>query len=146
MGAIPVDSNNKRIAINTVFLYIRLCVMMVITLFSSRVLLQNLGISDYGVYNAVCGIVLFFSFINGTLTGGTQRYLNFSIGRGNKFYISSILFFPNIPLNILKTPVHPFSFFQCTQCIIMQNFFFIFILFQIVRIDNIKHDQNRELR
>lgn len=90
MGAIPVDSNNKRIAINTVFLYIRLCVMMVITLFSSRVLLQNLGISDYGVYNAVCGIVLFFSFINGTLTGGTQRYLNFSIGRGNKFYIFSI--------------------------------------------------------
>ena len=52
----------------------------------------------------------------------------------------------NIPLNILKTPVHPFSFFQRTQCIIMQNFFFIFILFQIVRIDNIKHDQNRELR
>ncbi|EXY76734.1 putative transmembrane domain protein, partial [Bacteroides fragilis str. 3988T(B)14] len=49
--------------------------MTLITLISSRLLLQNLGISDYGVYNVVCGIVLFFSFINGTLTGGTQRYL-----------------------------------------------------------------------
>lgn len=64
--------------------------MTLITLFSSRILLQNLGISDYGVYNVVCGIVLFFSFINGTLVGGTQRYLNFSIGKNHMSYTNAI--------------------------------------------------------
>lgn len=64
--------------------------MTVITLISSRLLLQNLGISDYGVYNVVCGIVLSFSFINGTLTGGTQRYLNFSIGKNHIYYTNAI--------------------------------------------------------
>ena len=64
--------------------------MTLITLISSRLLLQNLGISDYGVYNVVCGIVLLFSFINGTLVGGTQRYLNFSIGKNHMSYTNAI--------------------------------------------------------
>ena len=77
MSTGQISTDNRRIARNSVYLYLRLGVMTLITLISSRLLLQNLGISDYGVYNVVCGIVLFFSFINGTLTGGTQRYLNF---------------------------------------------------------------------
>lgn len=85
-----VSADNRRIAKNSVFLYLRLGVMTLITLISSRLLLQNLGISDYGVYNVVCGIVLFFSFISGTLTGGTQRYLNFSIGKNHMSYTNAI--------------------------------------------------------
>lgn len=90
MGANQISADNRRIAKNSVYLYLRLGVMTLITLISSRLLLQNLGISDYGVYNVVCGIVLFFSFINGTLTGGTQRYLNFSIGKNHIFYTNAI--------------------------------------------------------
>ena len=90
MSAKQISVDNRRIARNSVYLYLRLGIMTLITLFSSRLLLQNLGISDYGVYNVVCGIVLFFSFINGTLTGGTQRYLNFSIGKNHISYTNAI--------------------------------------------------------
>ena len=90
MSTEQISADNKRIAKNSIYLYLRLGVMTLITLFSSRLLLQNLGISDYGVYNVVCGIVLFFSFINGTLTGGTQRYLNFSIGKNHMGYTNAI--------------------------------------------------------
>lgn len=90
MSTGQISADNRRIARNSVYLYLRLGVMTLITLISSRLLLQNLGISDYGVYNVVCGIVLFFSFINGTLTGGTQRYLNFSIGKNHMSYTNAI--------------------------------------------------------
>ena len=90
MSTGQISTDNRRIARNSVYLYLRLGVMTLITLISSRLLLQNLGISDYGVYNVVCGIVLFFSFINGTLTGGTQRYLNFSIGKNHMSYTNAI--------------------------------------------------------
>ena len=55
--------------------------MLLVSLFSSRFLLRNLGVTDYGVYNVVYGLVLFFSFMNGTLTSGTQRYLNYAMGK-----------------------------------------------------------------
>lgn len=90
MSKEQISLDNRRIAKNSLFLYLRLGVMALITLVSSRLLLQNLGISDYGIYNVVCGIVLFFSFINGTLVGGTQRYLNFSIGKKHMNYTNAI--------------------------------------------------------
>ena len=55
--------------------------MLLVSLFSSRFLLRNLGVTDYGVYNVVYGLVLFFSFMNGTLTSGTQRFLNYAMGK-----------------------------------------------------------------
>ena len=76
--------NTNRIAINTVFLYLRMFIILLITLYSSRLLLKNLGIIDFGVYNVVYGLVLFFSFMNGTLTSGTQRFLNYAMGIGDK--------------------------------------------------------------
>lgn len=76
--------DNKRIAKNTVYLYIRMLFTMAITLFTSRLTLQALGVSDYGIYNVVGGIVALFSFLNATLTTGTQRFITFALGKNNE--------------------------------------------------------------
>ena len=78
------SDNNKRIAKNTLFLYMRMFVILIVSLFTSRVILQVLGASDYGIYNIIGGVVVLFSFINGALTSATQRYLNFYIGRNDE--------------------------------------------------------------
>lgn len=78
------SSNNKRIAKNTLALYVRMFLMMTIGLYTSRVVLDVLGASDFGVYNVVCGVVTMFAFINSTLATGTQRFLNFSMGNGDE--------------------------------------------------------------
>ena len=77
-------SDSKTIAKNTVFLYIRMMVTMIISLFTSRVVLQMLGVDDYGIYQAVGGIVGFLSFLNSALSGGTSRFLTYELGTGNK--------------------------------------------------------------
>ncbi len=77
-------SDNRTIAKNTVFLYIRMFVTMIISLYTSPVVLQILGIDDYGIYQAVGGIVGFLSFINSALSGGTSRFLTYELGTGNK--------------------------------------------------------------
>lgn len=74
-------SSNKRIAKNTIFLYIRMIVVMLVTLFTTRLVLQILGETDYGIYNVIGGVVVMFSFINGALTTATQRYLSFALGQ-----------------------------------------------------------------
>lgn len=75
--------NNSRIAKNTVYLYIRMFFTMAVGLYTSRVVLQVLGISDYGLYNVIGGIVTLFTAITAALTIGTQRFLNFAIGEGD---------------------------------------------------------------
>lgn len=75
--------NNKRLAINTMFMYVRMVFLMVVGLYSSRVILQTLGILDYGLYNVVGGVVAMFGFLNSTLSTSTQRFLNVEIGKGN---------------------------------------------------------------
>ncbi len=77
------SANNKRIAKNTLMLYLRMLVMMGLSLFTSRVVLQTLGIDDFGIYNVIGGVILFFSFINSALMGASQRFLNYEMGRGN---------------------------------------------------------------
>ena len=79
-----MQSNNKTIAKNTLFLYFRMMFTMVVSLFTSRVILQKLGVDDYGIYQAVGGIVGFMSFINGALATGSSRFLTFALGEGNK--------------------------------------------------------------
>ena len=76
-------SNNRRLAKNTVYMYIRMVFLMAIGLYASRVILQTLGISDYGIYNVVGGVVAMFGFLNSTLSTSTQRFLNIEIGKGN---------------------------------------------------------------
>ena len=61
------SSNNKRIAKNTLFLYLRMIVVIIIGLYTSRVILQTLGVEDYGIYNLVGGIVSMLSFLNSAM-------------------------------------------------------------------------------
>lgn len=75
--------NNKRIAKNTVLLYCRLIITMIVSLYTSRIVLNVLGVEDYGVYNVVGGIVGMLAFLNGTMSSATQRFLSFEIGKEN---------------------------------------------------------------
>lgn len=78
------SDNNKRIAKNTLLLYFRMLLMMVVTLFTSRVVLDKLGVTDYGIYNVVGGIVAMLGFLNGSMSLAVQRYLSFEIGKRNE--------------------------------------------------------------
>ena len=75
--------SNKRIAKNTLFMYLRMLITMVVTLYTSRVVLNTLGENDFGIYNLIGGIVTFFAFLNIAMTNATQRFLNYELGRGN---------------------------------------------------------------
>lgn len=71
------QSNNKRIAKNTLYLYIRMFVVMLVTLYTSRVIIDALGVEDYGIYNVVAGFVSMFGFMNATLSASMQRFYNY---------------------------------------------------------------------
>lgn len=81
MGKKITASDNKRLAKNTVLLYGRTLLVMAITLFTSRVILESLGIEDYGTYNVIGGFVAMFSMIGGTLITATQRFINVELGK-----------------------------------------------------------------
>ena len=74
-------SSNKRLAKNTLLLYLRTIAVMVISIFTSRVILQSLGIEDYGMYNVIGGFVAMFSMLGGTLVTATQRFINVELGK-----------------------------------------------------------------
>lgn len=76
-------TGNMTIAKNTVFLYFRMMFTMIISLYTSRVILQKLGIDDYGIYQAVGGVVGFLSFLNGAISTGTSRFLTFELGKND---------------------------------------------------------------
>ena len=76
-----VASNNKRIAKNTLILYARMFLVMLISLYTSRVILKTLGVSDFGIFNVVGGVVVMMNVINGAMSVSTQRYLTFELGR-----------------------------------------------------------------
>ena len=76
-------SNNKRIVKNTAVLYVRMFVLLFISFYTSRVILESLGVVDYGIYNVVGGVVAMFSFFNATLSGATSRFLTYELGTGN---------------------------------------------------------------
>lgn len=77
------SANTKRIAKNTGLLYIRTLLTMFVSLYTSRVVLNTLGIEDFGIYNVVGGIVVMFSFLNSAMSSATQRYFSFELGQGN---------------------------------------------------------------
>lgn len=74
------SSSNKRLAKNTISMYVRMLFLMLISFYTSRVVLQALGAEDFGTYNVVGGVVVMFTFINGAMTTGTQRHLSFELG------------------------------------------------------------------
>ncbi|WP_066627073.1 MATE family efflux transporter [Labilibacter marinus] len=77
------QSNNKRIAKNTIFLYIRMLFTVGVALYTSRVVLETLGVVDYGIYNVIGGVVAMFGFLTNTMATASQRFLAFDIGTKN---------------------------------------------------------------
>ena len=90
------SQNNKRIAQNTLMLCIRMFFTLFIGLYTSRVVLNTLGIDDFGIYNVVCGFVSMFAFLNVSMSNGIQRFFNFELGKNGvegarKVYITSLV-------------------------------------------------------
>lgn len=79
-----VISSNKRIAKNTLMLYIRMLLSMVVSLYISRVVLNTLGVEDYGIYGVVGGVVAMFGFLNASMGGATSRFMTYEMGRGDE--------------------------------------------------------------
>lgn len=77
------SQNNRRIAKNTMMLYFRMILTMIVSLYTSRVILNTLGVEDYGIYNVVGGVVSMFAFFNSAMSSATQRFLSFEIGKGD---------------------------------------------------------------
>ena len=100
------DNKSKRIAKNTIFLYLRMIVLMAIGLYTSRVILCSLGILDYGIYNVVGGFVAMFNIISTGMSAATQRFITYDIGTGNLFeanrtFSSCIIIYSLLSLLIL---------------------------------------------
>ena len=88
--------NNKRIAKNSLFLSIRMVIVLGISLYTTRLVLKILGVEDYGVYNVVCGFVAMFAFLNTSMSNGIQRFYNYEYGKNgiegaNKVYCTSLI-------------------------------------------------------
>lgn len=96
---ISID-NNKRIARNTLLLYCRMLFMMGVALYTSRVILNTLGVVDYGIYNVVGGVVAMFGFINSSMSSATQRYITFALGKGDNHKLQTV-FSTSIQIHIL---------------------------------------------
>lgn len=73
----PTQVNPQRITKNTLLLYGRMLLIMAVSLYTSRVVLNTLGVEDYGFYNVVGGFVAMLAFLNGAMVTSTQRYLSF---------------------------------------------------------------------
>lgn len=109
----PTSSqNNRRIAKNTLMLYFRMILTMLVSLYTSRVILNTLGVEDYGIYNVVGGVVSMFAFFNSAMSSATQRFLSYEIGKGDF-------------VQLRKT-------FNATQVIHIGIAFFIFILAETI--------------
>lgn len=77
------ENTTKRIAKNTLMLYFRQILIMIVSLYTVRVVLNTLGAEDYGIYNVVAGVVVLFSFVNNAMATATQRFLNFNLGKND---------------------------------------------------------------
>lgn len=85
-----ISDNNKRVAKNTIMLYCRMFIMVLVTLYTSRVVLQTLGVEDYGIYNVVGGIVSMMGIVNSALVIATQRFIMYELGKGNQEQLGKI--------------------------------------------------------
>ena len=98
--------NTKRIAKNTLMLYIRMLFSMVVSLYTTRVVLKTLGVEDYGIHNVVGGVVGMMDFLNASMSGATSRFITYELGRGNPLrlketFSSAMLIHIGIALTIL---------------------------------------------
>lgn len=84
------SANSKRIAKNTLVLYVRMLFLMAISLYTSRVILEALGVDDFGVYNVVGGFVALFGVLSKSMSSAASRFLNFEMGKGNFDQLSRV--------------------------------------------------------
>ena len=90
--------NTKRIAKNTIFLYIRMLLILVVSLYTSRVILHVLGVEDYGIYTLCAGFVTFLTFISNALVSAMQRYFNVALGKNDLRYYNVVF---SMSINVL---------------------------------------------
>lgn len=81
-----IVSENRRIAKNTILLYFRMILLLCVSLYTSRVILDALGFVDYGIYNVVGGVVAMFSFVNMALANSTSRFITYALGKDDVNY------------------------------------------------------------
>lgn len=98
------SEKSKRIAKNTIALYFRTLITMAIGLFTSRVVLNVLGINDYGTYNVVGGVVAMFSVLTSSMSQAVSRYLTFELGKGNRSRLQTI-FSTSVNIQMLMSAV-----------------------------------------
>lgn len=101
-----MQSNNRRIARNTVYMYLRMGVTMIVQLYTSRIVLGSLGIVNYGIYNIVGSVIVMFTFISGPLNTATQRFFNYELGKNdggeiNKMFNLSLIAYAALTLLII---------------------------------------------
>lgn len=84
------SANNKRIAKNTLLLYFRMIFMMLVSLYTSRVILNALGVEDFGIYNVVGGVVAMFTVLSGSLSAAISRFITYELGKGDKGKLNKI--------------------------------------------------------
>lgn len=83
-------TNDKRIAKNTLFLYMRTLLTVVVNLYTVRIIWQVLGVDDYGIYNIVGGIVMMFAFLNNAMVASSQRFISFELGTGDEKKLNKV--------------------------------------------------------
>lgn len=88
--SVQTSDNNKRIAKNTLLLYFRMLFMMVVSLYTSRVILNALGVEDFGIYNVVGGVVAMFTVISGSLSAAISRFITYELGIGDQSKLNKI--------------------------------------------------------
>ena len=98
------SNNRTRLIKNTAFLYLRTFLSLVISLYTSRVVLSTLGIEDYGIYNVVGGFVAMFALVSASLTNSISRFITFELGRGNKIRLNRI-FCTSINIQIVLSAI-----------------------------------------
>lgn len=98
-------ADNARLAKNTMFLYFRMIFIMAVTLYTSRVVLRVLGVEDFGIFNVVAGVVAMFGFLNSSMSATTQRFISYSLGKGdanlNRVFSTCVLTHALIALGVL---------------------------------------------
>ena len=84
------NKSSHHIMKNTLTLYVRMFFVIIINLFTSRVILEVLGVDDYGIYNVVGGIVVLFTFLNTTMSSSTSRFITFELGRNDLIEVNKV--------------------------------------------------------
>lgn len=83
-------SKNKRISVNMLILYFRMLITMGISLFTSRIILKNLGVEDFGIYSVVAGIIIMLAFFNSSMTSATQRFISYELGKKDNYQLNRV--------------------------------------------------------